>query len=185
MAGRNVADGSGFFHEMKRRHVWRVAAAYAVTAWLLVQIATQVFPFFDIPDWVVRVVILLLALGFPVALALAWVYELTPEGIRRTEPADSVTARPTPATREIGRKFNAVILVLLIVAVAVLGARLLALQHHPAPQVLVSSSTGLKESARQPSRRRNRSPPDRSRYCPSRISATRREMNISSPACRT
>jgi adenylate cyclase len=60
-----------FFAELKRRNVYRVAIAYAVVAWLLMQIATQVFPFLEIPDWAIRLVIMLLALGFPIALFLA------------------------------------------------------------------------------------------------------------------
>jgi len=74
-----------FFAELKRRKVYRVAVAYAIVSWLLIQIATQVFPFFEIPMWVVRLVIVLLVLGFPVALLLAWAFDLTPEGIKRTE----------------------------------------------------------------------------------------------------
>jgi TolB-like protein/Tfp pilus assembly protein PilF len=73
-----------FLAELKRRNVYRVAVAYAVVSWLLIQIATQVFPFFEIPNWAVRLVVLLLALGFPVALVLAWAFELTPEGIQLT-----------------------------------------------------------------------------------------------------
>ena len=65
-----------------------VAVAYAVVAWLLIQIATQVFPFFEIPTWAVRLVVLLLVLGFPVALIFAWAFELTPEGIKRTRRRD-------------------------------------------------------------------------------------------------
>src|SRR6202051_635611 len=71
-----------FFVELKRRNVYKVAVAYAVASWLLIQIATQVFPFFDIPNWAVRLVVLLLTLGFPVALILAWAFEITPEGIK-------------------------------------------------------------------------------------------------------
>jgi TolB-like protein/Flp pilus assembly protein TadD len=78
-------DWRRFLGELQRRNVYRVAVTYAVVGWVLIQIATQVFPFFDIPNWAVRVVILLLALGFPVALILAWAFELTPEGIKRTE----------------------------------------------------------------------------------------------------
>jgi TolB-like protein/Tfp pilus assembly protein PilF len=74
-----------FFAELRRRNVYRVAIAYAVVAWLLMQIATQVFPFLEIPNWAIRLVIMLLALGFPIALILAWAYELTPEGIKRTD----------------------------------------------------------------------------------------------------
>jgi len=78
-------DWRRFLGELQRRNVYRVAVAYAVVSWLLIQIATQVFPFFEIPTWAVRVVVLLLALGFPVALILAWAFELTPEGLKRTE----------------------------------------------------------------------------------------------------
>src|SRR5690349_13417617 len=74
-----------FFGELKRRNVYKVAAAYAIVGWLLVQIATQVFPFLEIPNWIVRIVIVLVAIGFPVALVIAWAFELTPGGIKRTE----------------------------------------------------------------------------------------------------
>jgi TolB-like protein/thioredoxin-like negative regulator of GroEL len=74
-----------FFAELKRRKVYRVAAAYAVASWLLIQIATQVFPFFDVPSWAVRLVVLLLCLGFPLAVILAWIFDITPQGIRRTD----------------------------------------------------------------------------------------------------
>jgi TolB-like protein len=78
----------GFFGELKRRNVYKVAVAYAIVGWLLVQVATQVFPFLEIPNWVVRWVILLVAVGFPVALVIAWAFELTPEGLKRTEDVD-------------------------------------------------------------------------------------------------
>jgi TolB-like protein len=83
----------GFFAEVKRRNVYKVAVAYAVVGWLLVQVATQVFPFLEIPNWAIRLVILLTALGFPVALIIAWAFELTPEGIKRTELADLARQR--------------------------------------------------------------------------------------------
>jgi adenylate cyclase len=79
-----------FFAELKRRNVYKVAIAYGVVAWLLMQIATQVFPFLEIPNWAIRLVIMLLALGFPVALIIAWAFELTPEGLKRTEVADEL-----------------------------------------------------------------------------------------------
>jgi TolB-like protein/tetratricopeptide (TPR) repeat protein len=84
-----------FFAELKRRNVYKVAIAYAVVAWLLMQIATQVFPFFEIPNWAVRLVVLLLILGFPIALIIAWAFELTPEGLKRTEVADRELAKPS------------------------------------------------------------------------------------------
>jgi len=81
---------TSFFAELKRRNVYKVALAYGVVAWLLMQIASQIFPFFEIPNWAVRLVVLLLIIGFPVALILAWAFELTPEGIKRAEFADEL-----------------------------------------------------------------------------------------------
>jgi len=83
----------GFFGELKGRNAYRVAVVYAVVGWLLIQVATQVFPFLDIPNWAIRLVILLTALGLPVALIIAWAFELTREGIRRTEDADAAGQR--------------------------------------------------------------------------------------------
>jgi TolB-like protein/cytochrome c-type biogenesis protein CcmH/NrfG len=81
---------NNFFTELKRRNVYKVAIAYAVVAWLLIQVATQVFPFFEIPNWVVRLVVLVIIVGFPIALIIAWAFELTPEGLKRTEFADKL-----------------------------------------------------------------------------------------------
>jgi hypothetical protein len=88
-------DPKNFFAELKRRNVYKVAIAYGVIAWLLMQIASQIFPFFEIPNWAVRLVVLLLILGFPIALVLAWAFDLTPEGLKRTEWADREPARPS------------------------------------------------------------------------------------------
>ena len=82
-----------FFGELKRRNVYKVAVAYAVVAWLLMQVASQIFPFFEIPNWVVRLVILLLVIGFPIALIIAWAFEVTSEGIKSTEAADAAGQR--------------------------------------------------------------------------------------------
>jgi TolB-like protein len=84
-----------FFAELKRRNVYKVAVAYAIVGWLLVQIATQVFPFLEIPNWVVRLVIALVAIGFPIALIIAWAFELTPEGLKRTEDVERPAGRPS------------------------------------------------------------------------------------------
>lgn len=105
-----------FFAELKRRNVYKVAVGYAVVAWLLMQIATQIFPFFDIPNWAVRLVVLLLIIGFPVALVLAWAFELTPDGIKRAEdvlPNESVT-------HQTGRKLTAAIIVVALIAASLL-----------------------------------------------------------------
>ena len=82
-----------FFAELKRRNVYKVAVAYAVVGWLLVQVATQVFPLFEIPTWAIRLVVLLIVIGFPIALVIAWAFELTPEGIKRTEDVDRATEK--------------------------------------------------------------------------------------------
>src|SRR5436190_23478267 len=87
-------DPTEFFGELKRRNVYKVAIAYAVVAWLLIQIATQVFPFFEIPNWAVRLVVLAIVIGFPVALVIAWAFELTPEGLKRTEDVDLAKQSP-------------------------------------------------------------------------------------------
>ena len=82
-----------FFGELKRRNVYKVAVAYAVVGWLLIQVATQVFPFLEISNWAIRLIIFVTALGFPVALVIAWAFELTPEGVKRTEAADAAQQR--------------------------------------------------------------------------------------------
>lgn len=92
-----------WLRELRRRHVFRVAVAYAVVGWLLIQIATQVFPFFHIPDWSVRLLVLLVLAGFPVALVLAWAFDATPQGIVRTEPeGQPVLRRGAHGTLTIG-----------------------------------------------------------------------------------
>src|SRR5256884_3204873 len=103
-----------FFAELKRRNVYKVAVAYAIVGWLLVQITTQVFPFLEIPNWVVRLVIALVAIGFPIALVIAWAFEITPQGIERTEVADTMPAAA-------GQKKNAWIYVAIAGAVLSIG----------------------------------------------------------------
>jgi len=105
-----------FFAELKRRNVYRAAAAYGVVAWLLIQIATQVFPFFDIPNRSVRLVIVSLLFGFPLAMIGAWVFELTPGGLKRTvegAPSESIA-------RGTSRKLDFLIIGALLVVIAAL-----------------------------------------------------------------
>jgi TolB-like protein len=112
-------DPATFLTELKRRKVYRVAVAYAIVAWLLIQAASILFPTFEAPPWVMKVFVTAVVLGFPVALILAWAFDLTPEGIRRSEevaPRESRTSKP-------GSKWTAI-----IVAAAVLAAALLAFQ---------------------------------------------------------
>jgi adenylate cyclase len=91
-----MSEKPSFFSELKRRNVYKVAVAYAIVGWLLVQVATQVFPFLEIPNWVVRLVIVLVAIGFPIALVIAWAFELTPEGLKRTEDVDLAASARQP-----------------------------------------------------------------------------------------
>src|SRR5438132_9435584 len=77
-----------FFAELKRRNVYKVAVAYAVAGWALAQGIAQVFPVFGVPNWIIQMIVLVIVIGFPIALVLAWAFELTPEGLKRTEDAD-------------------------------------------------------------------------------------------------
>jgi TolB-like protein len=84
---------SGLFAELRQRHVFRVAAAYAVAAWLVIQVAATIAPVFDLPDWIPRVVVIVVAVGFPIALLVAYLYDATPDGFERTKV--TVRTRPT------------------------------------------------------------------------------------------
>jgi TolB-like protein/Tfp pilus assembly protein PilF len=106
-------DLKKFFAELQRRNVYKVAVAYGVVSWLLIQIATQVFPFFEIPNWVTRMVVILLLFGFPVALVLAWAYELTPQGLKLTEEIDPAQS----IARHTGRKLDFVIIGVLVAVI--------------------------------------------------------------------
>jgi TolB-like protein/Tfp pilus assembly protein PilF len=121
-----------FFGELKRRNVYKVAIAYGIVAWLLMQVASQIFPFFEIPNWAVRLVVLLLIIGFPVALILAWAFELTPEGIKRAEDVDVSKS----ITRKTGRKLDFFIIAVLVLVIAILLFQRL----HPNVSPAVSSS---------------------------------------------
>src|SRR6266566_3466368 len=105
-----------FFTELRRRNVYKVAAAYAIVGWLLVQVATQVFPFFEIPNWGVRLIVLFIVIGFPIALILAWAFELTPEGIKRAEDVD-LSKSVAPKT---GRKLTVIIIAIVVLALSLL-----------------------------------------------------------------
>jgi hypothetical protein len=85
-----------FFTELKRRNVYKVAIAYVVGGWALSQGIAQVFPLFDVPSSAIRAMVLLIIVGLPVALVLAWMFEITPQGIKRTETADAMPVGATP-----------------------------------------------------------------------------------------
>jgi TolB-like protein/Tfp pilus assembly protein PilF len=137
-----------FFGELKRRNVYKVAIAYAVVAWLLMQVASQIFPFFEIPNWAVRLVVLLLVIGFPIALVLAWAFELTPEGIKLTESADREAATPSR---------NKAWIYIIIVAAA-LSVSLFFVGRYTAPKVTRSSESLAKSIAVLPFENLSRDP---------------------------
>lgn len=109
-------DPHNFFAELKRRNVYKVAAAYAVVGWLLIQAASIILPIYEVPAWTMKVLIAALAIGFPVAAILAWAFELTPEGLVRSEevaPNESIT-------RRTGRKLDFLIIGVLMVVITLL-----------------------------------------------------------------
>ena len=128
---KNAVNLKKFFGELQRRHVYRVAVAYGVVSWLLIQIATQLFPVFEIPNWGARLVIVALALGFPVALVLAWAYEITPEGIKHTDDVDSGQG----ISRRTGRTLDFVIIGVLLAVIAVMAFRYFRTAEPPAQKV--------------------------------------------------
>ena len=113
----------GFLSELRRRHVWRVAVAYAVVGWALIEISSTIIPALHLPESLTTAIVVLVLLGFPVAVVLAWAFEMTPEGVRRTEPVHSPAARAPEQHRHIGRKLDFIIIAVLVVAVAGLAWR--------------------------------------------------------------
>jgi TolB-like protein/Tfp pilus assembly protein PilF len=118
-----------FFAELKRRNVLRAAAFYAASAWLLVQVATQVFPFFHIAEWVVRWIVVAAAIGFPFAIMFSWFYEWTPHGIHR----ESEIAPNESITRQTGKKLDRWIIAILVLAVVLLLTDKLVLRQDEKP----------------------------------------------------
>jgi len=111
-------NSRNFFTELKRRNVYRAAVAYGVVAWFLTQLTTQVFPFFDISNVAIRFVVIALAIGFPIAMCLAWLYEFTPEGVVRSEDVDPAAVRS--ARRATGRILDFIIIGVLLLVIAML-----------------------------------------------------------------
>src|SRR5436305_10879283 len=107
---------NNFFAELKRRNVYKVAVAYAVVAWLTIQAASIFLPAFNAPQWVMQIVILILVVGFPIALAFSWAFEITPEGIKR----ESEVQADESITHHTGRKIVALTIVLAVIATGLL-----------------------------------------------------------------
>jgi serine/threonine-protein kinase len=128
---------------LKRRHVYRVAIAYAVVAWLLIQVATQVFPFFEIPNWVVRLVVLVSVLGFPISLIIAWAFEMTPQGMKRAEEIAPNEYIPHWSTR----KFAALIVTIAMLATGVLWFQLVRSKPTSPAQITAAAMPSQKSIA--------------------------------------
>src|SRR5438876_6453231 len=129
-------NSRNFFAELKRRNVYKVAITYAVVAWLLIQAASILLPTFEAPTWVMKALVVFLALGFIISVMISWAFEATPEGLKRTEnvPPDAVLPTWSP------RKFAT-----FIVAVSVIAAGLLAFNlfrtKPSAPPIAAMSNT--------------------------------------------
>jgi TolB-like protein len=109
-------NSGNFFVELKRRNVYKVAVAYAIVAWLLIQAASILFPTFEAPPWVMKVFVTAVILGFPVALVLAWAFEITPEGIKRADEVSPAESIP----RKTSRKLTTIIVVVAVIAAGLL-----------------------------------------------------------------
>ena len=132
-----------FFTELKRRNVFRVAALYAVGSWLLLQVGDILFGLMGLPDWALRLVLGILLLGFPAALVLAWIYELTPEGIRR----ESDIAADDSTTHETRHKLNIAVIAAVALALLALAIdRMLPEQSVAAPDPQVSQAESAQAS---------------------------------------
>jgi TolB-like protein len=132
-----------FLAELKRRHVYRVAIAYGVVAWLLIQVATQVFPFFEIPNWVVRLVVLVSVLGFPISLIIAWAFEMTPQGMKREKEIAPNEYIPHWSTR----KFAALIVTIAMLATGVLMFQLVRSKPRSPAQITAAAMPSQKSIA--------------------------------------
>ncbi|WP_295679673.1 tetratricopeptide repeat protein [uncultured Nevskia sp.] len=122
-------SANSFLRELQRRNVHRAAMFYAAAAWLLVQVATQVFPFFDIPNSTVRIVVIAVVIGFPFAMLFSWFYEWTPQGIKLESEID----RSESVTRQTGKTLDRWIIAVLSLAVIVLLANTFVLRDATNP----------------------------------------------------
>lgn len=132
-----------FFGELKRRNVYKVAVAYAVVAWLLIQAASILFPTYEAPAWVMKVFVAIVALGFPIALIIAWAFEMTPQGMKRTEKVSPNEYLPQWSIR----KFAALIVTLALVAAGLLMFQLLRSRSASPPPVTKAAESTQKSIA--------------------------------------
>src|SRR5215467_5416172 len=119
-----MSEKPSFFSELRRRNVYKIAVAYAVVAWLIIQAASILLPTFEAPAWGMKVVVMLVLLGFPAALVFSWAFEITPEGIKLESEIDPKKS----ITRKTGRK-----IVGLTIAVAIVAAGMFVFQLFRTP----------------------------------------------------
>jgi hypothetical protein len=123
------------FEELKRRNVFRVAVAYLVSGWLVLQVAELVLDSTGAPDWVMKVLLLIGLLGFPFVLVFSWAYELTPEGLKKEKDVD----RSASITPETGRKLNIITIGMLVLVLAVVVIERTVMRPEPAPVTVTTA----------------------------------------------
>src|SRR4051812_26790366 len=124
-----MSEGN-FFSELKRRNVYKVAITYAVVAWLLIQAASILLPTFEAPAWVMKALVVFLALGFVISVMISWAFEATPEGLKRTEDVPPEVAAKLPAWSR--RKFATFVIVVALLAAGLLAYQFLRPKTTPA-----------------------------------------------------
>ena len=132
-----------FFGELKRRNVYKVAVAYGVVSWLLIQAASILFPTFEAPSWVMKIFVAIVALGFPIAVILAWAFEMTPQGMKRTENIAPNESIPQWSVR----KFAALIVTIALLATGLLMFQLVRRKSTPPAQVTAAATPAPKSIA--------------------------------------
>src|ERR1700730_14293936 len=132
-----------FFTELKRRNVYKVTVAYVVVAWLLIQAASILFPTFEAPSWVMKVFVAIVALGFPIALIIAWAFEMTPQGMKRTENISPNEYIPQWSAR----RFAALIVTIALLATGLLMFQLARGKSKFPAQVTAASTAAQKSIA--------------------------------------
>src|SRR5881396_2597340 len=136
-----------FISELGRRNVYKVAVAYAVVGWLLVQVTTQVFPIFEIPNWALRLIVLAIIIGFPIALVIAWAFELTPEGLKRTEDVDPFDSRSGQVPAASARQPRKHAWIFIVIVGAALSVGLFFIGRHTARNTASVASAARTEAA--------------------------------------
>jgi hypothetical protein len=168
-----------FFEELKRRNVFKVGVAYAVAAWILVQVADIVLETFKAPEWTMQFIVVVLLVGFFVAMFFAWAFEMTPEGVKRESEID----RSQSITSQTGKKLNNAILVLMALAIGYLLFDKFSKGSEPFSQETAEQTAPADHEKGIRPRQCRLSTPNPSPCCPSTTAAATRMTSSSSRAC--